>query len=572
MADKPLLTIGIPVYDDFDGLRSTVQALRLYHSEMMPMVEIIVVNNNPDSPHGKRIEEWSRWPDNNLAGFRHIPYRVQGSAAAKQHCFEQARADWVLCVDSHVEIFPFVIALILDYCRDNPDSVNLLHGPVMFDDCTTPQTDFSITWGNHMLGQWRLEPDLDCGILPHQIPAAEPFEIQASGCGLMLCRKAAWPGFNEYFRGFGAEEVYIHEKIRRAGGKVYCLPWMRWGHRFGTVEGPRDRRPLYGIARNYVIGWQELGKPIDEIREQFVGDGKLTAENWDYLIENPITHERLPCGECGGQPAPDGAPAGVPGLPPLELLYRRAKNSPGPLNEHCEALSALAKTCPRVAELGFQWGISTVSFLHGGARSIWILTDKYDPAIDALKGAAMGVAQIQFNPYAATGAKLAEMPEVDLLFIDEFHTAARVGEQLRAVAGRVKRYIVLHDTETFGQIGEDGTPGVMVGLAEFLRANPNWSVLSHAKNNHGLTVLTCDPEEKPALPSIVDRALTFGEHFFDHIKDLGKRADVEIYEDRLNTCAVCPLRVNRDCSACGCYLPEKAAWRSATCDAGKWTR
>jgi hypothetical protein len=57
------------------------------------------------------------------------------------------------------------------------------------------------------------------------------------GLGVFSCRKAAWLGFNPAFRGFGGEEGYIHEKFRQAGARTLCLPFLRWGHRFGRPAG-----------------------------------------------------------------------------------------------------------------------------------------------------------------------------------------------------------------------------------------------------------------------------------------------------------------------------------------------
>ena len=49
---KRLLTVGMATYDDYDGVYFSVQALRMYNRLGNDM-EIIVVDNNPDSPSGK---------------------------------------------------------------------------------------------------------------------------------------------------------------------------------------------------------------------------------------------------------------------------------------------------------------------------------------------------------------------------------------------------------------------------------------------------------------------------------------------------------------------------------------
>ncbi|PNX50201.1 MAG: hypothetical protein BV458_13670 [Thermoplasmata archaeon M9B2D] len=109
-------------------------------------------------------------------------------------------------------------------------------------------------WQDNMWGVWRE---------PQKTLPVEPFTIQMHGLGLFGCRKDAWLGFNDKFRGFGGEEGYIHTKFRQHGRDVVCLPWLAWCHRFGK-SGPY---PLNGNdrIRNYLIGFKELGldpKPI----------------------------------------------------------------------------------------------------------------------------------------------------------------------------------------------------------------------------------------------------------------------------------------------------------------------
>jgi hypothetical protein len=58
------LTIGMSVYDDFDGVYFTIQALRLYHLKHLDIdTEFIVIDNNPNSPSGAEtkifVENWA---------------------------------------------------------------------------------------------------------------------------------------------------------------------------------------------------------------------------------------------------------------------------------------------------------------------------------------------------------------------------------------------------------------------------------------------------------------------------------------------------------------------------------
>ena len=45
---KPKLTIGMATFDDYHGVYFSIQALRMYHPEVIDDIEILVVDNNPD--------------------------------------------------------------------------------------------------------------------------------------------------------------------------------------------------------------------------------------------------------------------------------------------------------------------------------------------------------------------------------------------------------------------------------------------------------------------------------------------------------------------------------------------
>jgi hypothetical protein len=89
------------------------------------------------------------------------------------------------------------------------------------------------------------------------------------GLGLFACRRAAWPGFHPNFRGFGGEEGYIHEKVRQHGGRILCLPFLRWLHRFGRPLGLAYINRWEDRIRNYVIGFGELGLDTTEMESHF---------------------------------------------------------------------------------------------------------------------------------------------------------------------------------------------------------------------------------------------------------------------------------------------------------------
>ena len=83
-----------------------------------------------------------------------------------------------------------------------------------------------------------------------------------------------------------------------------------------------------------------------------------------------------------------------------------------------------------------------------------------------------------------------EIEETDLLFIDTLHVYEQLKAELGKHAGKVRKYIIMHDTVTFGTHGElSGTTGLMPAVNEFLASNPQWKIKEVYTNLHGLTIL-----------------------------------------------------------------------------------
>src|SRR5690606_17982962 len=116
-----------------------------------------------------------------------------------------------------------------------------------------------------------------------------------------------------------------------------------------------------------------------------------------------------------------------------------------------------------------------------------------------------------------TSDQLAAIDETDLLFIDTQHTYQRMAMELATFGPRVKRYIVAHDTKLHGEKGEDGGPGLLPALREFMAAHPEWSVIYHTNEQYGLTVLSRDKRDKPKLPSKITMAANLAKAAKDYV-------------------------------------------------------
>jgi len=248
-AKTPKLTIGMCCYDDFDGVYFTIQALRMYHPICSTdEVEFIVVDNKPDGAHGLTVKNFV----NGWVKGAYIPYTEKKSTSIRNEIFKHAKGEYTLCIDCHVMIESGGITALMEYYANNPDTNNLVQGPLWYDDLKNYSTHFDTVWRDNMYGIWDTNvPSYKEGL---------PFEIPMQGLGLFSCKTDKWLGFSDKFRGFGGEEGYIHEKFRQNGGKCVCLPNLKWMHRFNRPDGIKYPLDLNDRIWNYIIGGMELYK------------------------------------------------------------------------------------------------------------------------------------------------------------------------------------------------------------------------------------------------------------------------------------------------------------------------
>ena len=252
------LTIGMATYDDYDGVYFTIQSIRVNNPELEGISEFVVIDNNPGGPCSEALSHLGK----SIEGYRYVPRDEWSGTAIRNAIFEEASSPIVLCIDSHVLIVPGALSKLISYFEANPDSRDLVQGPLVYDDLRRIATHMEPRWRAGMYGTWADDPrgaDL----------SAACFAIPMHGLGLFACRRVAWAGFNPEFRGFGGEEGYIHEKMRLRGGRTLCLPFLRWVHRFNRPLGLRYVNRWEDRMRNYVIGFTELGLDTAEMEAHF---------------------------------------------------------------------------------------------------------------------------------------------------------------------------------------------------------------------------------------------------------------------------------------------------------------
>jgi len=279
---KYKLCIGMATYDDYDGVYFSVQAIRLYHPEILDQIEFVVLDNNPTGICADALKLLG----DSMPNYRYIQGDNFQGTWSRFSLINRTNSPYILCMDSHVMIVPGAIKQLLDYIDANPDTHDLLQGPLVNDDMHSLSSHFAPSWGAGMYGSWATDPrayELD----------GPGFDIPMQGLGLFAFRKDSWPQVNPRFSGFGGEEGYVHEKVRRAGGRTLCLPFLRWLHRFNRPMGTRYALNWADRMRNYMIAHQELGidnGPMIEHFNSHIGEAETVkiVANIEAEIDNPF--------------------------------------------------------------------------------------------------------------------------------------------------------------------------------------------------------------------------------------------------------------------------------------------
>jgi len=285
--NKPRLTIGMACFDDYEGVYFTLQSLRMHHKPIIEQCEIIVVDNNPDSDHGKCVKKTCAdfgWYADGREVVRYIPYTEKVSTSVRNEVFNNATADYVLCIDCHVMLANGALEKLIEYFEVT-DTDNLIHGVMVHENNTTCAIGLNDVWGVHFWGQWINVERKDLPI--------KPFRIGAHGFGLFASKKSSWLGFNNHYKGFGGEEWLLGLRYETYGRCLMCLPYLEWSHRFTRVSGnqPYPNRWEDRI-RNYIIGALEIGMDVRIITNQFTD--LFTQEYMNNVIRECIKLDTTP--------------------------------------------------------------------------------------------------------------------------------------------------------------------------------------------------------------------------------------------------------------------------------------
>lgn len=172
----------------------------------------------------------------------------------------------------------------------------------------------------------------------------------------------------------------------------------------------------------------------------------------------------------------------------LKIEYDNACKVASNINEHLPTLKQYADRVGHVTEFGVSNGCSTRAFLNSNVtlRSYDIA---HDPTVRELFDVAIG--QNKDVQYIISDVTKVDIEPTDLLFIDSWHSYDQLKTELKLHSSKARKYLMFHDTQTFGTKDEGGQTqiGLLPAIIEFVIEHPEWRFALHKTNNNGLTVL-----------------------------------------------------------------------------------
>lgn len=187
----------------------------------------------------------------------------------------------------------------------------------------------------------------------------------------------------------------------------------------------------------------------------------------------------------------------------IEKNFKLHSEKPSDINEHLPTLYEYAKKCDHVTEMGVRWVSSSWALLRANPKKIVSYDIVRDPNVQQLVDASAEYG-INFH-FIEQDVLKADIEETDMLFIDTWHTYKQLFAELNLHSGKVKKYILFHDTVSYALVDE-GTydclsdialampsekQGLVAAINDFLltEQGKEWEIERVYSNNNGLTIM-----------------------------------------------------------------------------------
>jgi hypothetical protein len=190
--------------------------------------------------------------------------------------------------------------------------------------------------------------------------------------------------------------------------------------------------------------------------------------------------------------------------PTIEEHLNRRINTPSDINEHLLTLKQYGKECETIVEMGVRTIVSTWAFMAANPKKL-ISIDFHSPnRFGANLDEVYRLAQenhIDFE-FRLENSLDSVIEDCDLLFIDTWHDYLQLKQELVRHHSKVRKYIIFHDTFTFGfdnetfygnevtnKFASNLPKGLVPAIQEFCSLNSEWYIHERFANNNGLTIL-----------------------------------------------------------------------------------
>jgi hypothetical protein len=178
----------------------------------------------------------------------------------------------------------------------------------------------------------------------------------------------------------------------------------------------------------------------------------------------------------------------------IVLGFTKAAEESTDMQGHMDTIRRYSSLCSTSVEFGVYDCTSTWALLAGFPKRLTSYDIDRRQEVDAVEQAA-AKAGIDFKFVLGDTAKV-DIEPTELLFIDSFHTYEHLTKEFARHADKVSKFILLHDTVTFGnqdQVQDTAGNYTGIGLSpainEFLQRDTAWTLHEQFTHCHGLTVL-----------------------------------------------------------------------------------
>ena len=189
----------------------------------------------------------------------------------------------------------------------------------------------------------------------------------------------------------------------------------------------------------------------------------------------------------------------------VETQFKIHSETPSDINEHLPAIYEYAKKCDHVTEMGVRWVCSSWALLRANPKKIVSYDIIKHPNVQQLVDSSAEYG-INFH-FIEQDVLKADIEETDMLFIDTWHTYKQLFAELNMHAGKVKKYILFHDTVSFAFVDESTydyclsdialampsseKQGLVPAIGDFMNTELGscWEIDAVYENNNGLTIL-----------------------------------------------------------------------------------